>query len=310
MIIGASGRCDICAYFSEWFINRIRDGYVMVRNPYNPSAVSRYSLSADVVDCIMFCTKNPLPMIKYVDEIKKFHPYFFVTVTPYGKDVEPNVPDKYEIMDGVCELSKKLSPHNVCWRYDPILITERYSIEYHVRAFEKMSAVMGNYVDECVISFIDLYAKTKRNFPEARAVTAEEKQILAKELGRIAKKYGFTVKTCSENGDLVKYGIKQGSCLARETLEKAIGAPLTDVKNEKARTEYCGCMPSRDIGEYNACMHGCKYCYANYDMKTVAENFKKHDPSSPFLLGNARKGDVVTNSRQKSFIKNQIEIEF
>lgn len=308
MIINASGRCDICAYFSEWFMNRIREGYVMVRNPYNPSAVSKYFLSPDVVDSIVFCTKNPVPMIKYIDEIKRFHPYFFVTITPYGKDIEPNVPDKRRIMEGLCAISRKLSRHNVCWRYDPIFITEKYNIDYHINAFEKMSAVIGKYIDECVISFIDLYAKTRRNFPQAKTVTAEEKEILAKELSCIAKENRFVLKTCAENGNFAQYGIKQGSCMAKETLEKAVGAKLFDMKNDNAR-KYCGCMPSRDIGAYNACMHGCRYCYANYDMKTVAENFKRHDPKSPLIIDHLREDDIVTASVQKSFVKQQIEID-
>jgi hypothetical protein len=250
-----------------------------------------------------------MPMVRYVDEIKRFHPYFFVTITPYGRDVEPRVPDKYAVMDAVKKLSEQLSRQNVCWRYDPIFITEKYNIDYHIRAFEKIASQIGGYIDECVISFVDLYAKTRRNFPTLRAVTKEEKAILAQAISQISKKYGFSVKSCAENGDLIKYGIKQGSCMSRETLEKAVGNPLMEVKNNNAR-EYCSCLPSRDIGDYNACMHGCLYCYANYDMKIVADNFKLHDPHSPLVLGHVREGDVITEAVQRSFVKRQMEIEF
>lgn len=309
MIINASGRCDIPAYFSQWFMNRIRSGYVMARNPYNPSAVSRYILSPELVDCIVFCTKNPLPMLRYINELKRFHLYFFITITPYGRDIEPGVPDKSRIMKAVCDLSDMLGRHNVCWRYDPIFITEKYSVEYHIRAFGKMAEVMGRYIDECVISFIDMYAKTRRNFPQAKEVTAAEKELITENLARIAGENGFAVKTCAENGDFTRYGIKSGSCMAKETIEKAVGVKLFDMKNDNARP-YCGCMPSRDIGEYNACMHGCKYCYANYDMKIAEDNFKKHDVNSPLLIGNIREDDVITNSAQKSFINNQLELEW
>ena len=170
MIINTGMRTDIPAFYSEWFMNRIREGYVLVRNPYRQDWITRYELDPEVVDCIAFCTKNPAPMLKYIDELKRFHQYWFVTITPYGKDVELNVPPKEQVMQNFITLSKAIGVNCVGWRYDPIFIDSTYTLERHLSDFETMCRTLSGYTEVCVISFIDIYEKVTRNFPQARTV--------------------------------------------------------------------------------------------------------------------------------------------
>ena len=139
MIINTGCRTDIPAFYSKWLINRIREGYVLVRNPYNPNQVTRYNLSPDVVDCLAFCTKNPEPMLNYLDEIDKYKQYWFVTITPYGKDIEPNVPNKEKVIESFKKLSKHIGVDSIGWRYDPIFIGNNFDVNKHIYYFEKIA---------------------------------------------------------------------------------------------------------------------------------------------------------------------------
>ena len=150
-------RTDIPAFYSEWLVNRIKEKYVLVRNPYNPSQVTKYSLSPDVVDLIAFCTKNPAPMLPYMDVLKPYGQYWFVTITHYGRDIESNVPDKEKVMESFRTLSDLVGVDSMGWRYDPILIDKEHSVAWHIREFEKMAAMLAGYTKSCIISFIDIY---------------------------------------------------------------------------------------------------------------------------------------------------------
>lgn len=169
MIIHTGMRTDIPAFYSEWFLHRIQEGMVCVRNPYNPSQVTKYSLSPEVVDLIAFCTKNPAPMLSHMDALKPYGQYWFVTITPYGRDIEPNVPDKVIVMEHFKQLSDMVGINSVGWRYDPILVDPVHSVNWHISQFEKMARTLCGYTKTCVISFIDLYKKVQKNFPEARS---------------------------------------------------------------------------------------------------------------------------------------------
>ena len=194
MIIQTGMRTDIPAFYSQWFMNRLREGYVLVRNPYEPSQVTRYRLDPAVVDALAFCTKNPAPMLPHLEALRPFGQYWFVTITPYGQDVEPNVPDKEMVMADFRRLTKAVGLRAVGWRYDPILITARYSVEQHIADFERMAAALSGYTETCVISFLDLYQKVRRNFPEARAVGREERLALGKAFAEIGRRYGITIR--------------------------------------------------------------------------------------------------------------------
>ncbi|MBQ7599165.1 MAG: DUF1848 domain-containing protein [Clostridia bacterium] len=304
MIINTGQRTDIPAFYSDWFANRLREGFVCVRNPYSPNHVSRYRLDPSVVDCIGFCTKNPAPMFRYMDLLKDYGQYWFVTITPYGRDVEPNVKDKHRLLEDFRKLSETVGINSVGWRYDPIFITERYSAEYHLRAFEKIAEALKGWTETAVISFIDLYPKVRRNFPEAQEVTAEQRLALGKEMIRIAGSNGMTLKPCAEGDELAPYGADCGGCMRISDYEKAIGRHLNAPKKKGARAQ-CSCYLACDIGAYNTCMHLCRYCYANSEPSKVIGQNRLHDPESPFLIGNYQDGDVIHDAIQRSWIDDQ-----
>lgn len=306
MIINTGSRTDIPAFFSKWFYNRIDEGFVMVRNPYCRNLITRYRLSPDVVDAITFCTKNPFPMIKNLHKMAAFNQFWFVTITPYGHDIEPHVPDKYQILQSVTALSEKVGKHSLAWRYDPVLISDKYTASYHLRAFEKIAGILSGYVNFCVVSFIDLYEKTKRNFPQVREVTKEEQFFLTEKFVQTAQHFGIPVKLCCENSELKQFGADTSGCMTKEILEKAIGYNLKLPKDKKPARTQCRCLLGDDIGEYNSCGHGCIYCYANYDNCMVQRNMSLHDPNSPLLIGKRDKNDIVRDAVQVPFKDEQI----
>ncbi len=308
MILNTGSRTDIPAYYSAWFENRIKEGYVMARNPYNPKRIIRYSLSPEVVDCLVFCTKNPYPMLSRMDVLKPYRQFWFVTITPYAKDIEPGVPDKHQVLQSFQALSRIVGKEKIAWRYDPIFISERYTMEYHKRAFKSIAEALDGYTEQCVISFIDLYEKTKKNFPEVREVTQSQMEELAQYCKQITDEHGMILRTCLENHGLDRYGIDIGGCMTQQVLEKAEDFRLKISPGVMTR-EGCRCLLGNDIGMYNTCGHGCRYCYANYDMRLVLENMKKHDPSSPLLIGHPEADDVITDAVQKSWIERQMVLE-
>ena len=308
MIINTGQRTDIPAFYANWFANRLKEGFVCVRNPYYPNQVSRYRLDPKVVDIIGFCTKNPAPMFPYMELLKDYGQYWFVTITPYGKDIEPNVPDKHQLLEDFKRLSDTVGVNSIGWRYDPIFITDKYTLDYHLRAFEKMATALDGYTKTVVISFIDLYPKVKRNFPEAKEVTAEQRIALGKEFIRIASAHGMTVKPCAEGDELAEFGADCSGCMRISDYEQAIGKRLNAPKKKGARAE-CACYLACDIGAYNTCRHLCKYCYANAEPSKVLEHSSMHDPESPFLIGNYQKGDAVHDVPQKSWIDEQTTLD-
>ena len=309
MILNTGMRTDIPAYYSKWFCNRIREGYVLVRNPYFPSQVTRYRLAPDVVDVLAFCTKNPAPMLLYMEEIAAFRQFWFVTITPYGKEIEPNVPDYRRVMESFRQLSDIVGHKAISWRYDPIFITERYTLAYHKEIFAEMAETLQGYTDQVVISFVDLYSKTIRNFPEVREVTAEERAEIGQFLARIGQQYGMTVRSCVEGTDLAQYGVDVSGCMTKSILERAVGTELAVPKTKNPR-QACGCLLGHDIGAYNTCGHFCRYCYANYDKQVVIENMKRHNPDSPFLIGGFQEDDQITEAKQVAYGTGQMVLEW
>lgn len=290
MILFASGRTDIPAFYSNWFINRVKAGFVDVRNPFNQKLVSRIYFSD--VDLIMFCSKNPLPMINKSD-ILKVPVLFHVTITPYGKDVEPNIPDKRLIIDGVKKLSLVLSIDNVVVRYDPIFLSDKYNVDYHIRAFDKLCKNLNGYVNKIIVSFMDEYknVRSNKNILKYRAFTREDYKKIGEAFSKSAHDNGMSVQTCFEDEDLTQYGFVKGECLSHELAYILTGKKFksSNVRKEKK----CECVQMVDIGDYNSCMHMCKYCYANYDEKAVSSNFERHDDNSSLLIGSIQRDDVI-----------------
>ena len=308
MIISTGMRTDIPAFYSKWLINRINAGLVCVRNPYNEHQITKYELNPNVVDCICFCTKNPIPLLDHIDkELKPFRQFWFVTITPYGKDIEPNVIDKPKVIEAFKTLSNKIGKNAIGWRYDPIFYGQGWTKEKHIQEFTKIATALKGYTNFCVISILDLYEKVKRNAPGIYPPSREEQLELLKELVKIAKENGMAIKGCYEGEFLSAVGVDCTGCQTKETIENAISQKL-EVPSKKNARGACNCLLGQDIGAYNTCLHLCKYCYANADKDVVLANAKKHNPDSPLLIGNIEKQDKITSVTQKSYINKQLSL--
>jgi hypothetical protein len=264
VIISASRRSDIPAFHGEWFMECLRAGEALVKNPVN-SRLSRIDLSPGAVDCFVFWTKNPAPFLPFLDELdNRGYPYYFqFTLTPYGRDLEPNLPEKEALLDTFCRLSDRLGRGRVIWRYDPIVLNPRYDVSFHAGQFERFCRVLGGKTEKCVISFVDRYGFLKKNFEELglRELTAPEMAGIAGTLAPLAERRGLALASCCEEADLGPWGIGRNKCVDEELINRLFGLNLA-YKKDPGQREHCRCCASRDIGSYHSCLHGCRYCYA------------------------------------------------
>lgn len=291
MILNVSGRTDIVAFYTPWFINRLKEGYVDVKNPFNPKLISR--INFEDVDAIMFCTKNPLPILPYLEKIEK-PKIFHITLTPYLKDIEPNLPPKTEIIEGIKRVSQIVGKDKTYVRYDPIFINDKYKIDYHIKMFERMCKSLDGYIEHIIISFLDDYKNVRKNkkILNPQTLTKEDYKKIGENFARIAKTHHMTVQTCFEEENLVEYGFIQEDCLGIELAKKLTGKEKH--KKWKARAGgKCNCVEMVDIGAYNTCSHFCKYCYANYDENQVQRNQQKHNKNSSLLIGTIEKDSII-----------------
>jgi DNA repair photolyase len=294
MIISASRRTDIPSFYSEWFLNRIKEKFVYVRNPMNIHQISKISLKPDVVDCIVFWTKNPKPMLDKLELLKEYFYYFQFTLNPYEREIEPNLPFKDEIINTFKNLSDKIGPEKIIWRYDPILLNNKYSITYHIDNFEKLAGILKGYTEKIIFSFIDFYKRITENIRmiNANKITIDEKNIVAEKFSQIARENNLSIDTCAEDIDFSKYGIAPARCIDDRLIAKITGYDLITEK-DKSQRSVCGCVKSIDIGEYSSCSSGCIYCYANYSHNIVTKNVEKHYCLSPLLIGNINFDDII-----------------
>lgn len=290
MILNISGRTDIVAFYEKWLIKRVEAGFGDVRNPFNPKLVNRINFSD--VDLILFCTKNPIPILNDLNKIKI--PYLFqITITPYKRDIEPNVPSKKVVIEAVKKISQAIGKENVSVRYDPIFLSEKYNITYHIKAFKKLCMLLNGYVETIIVSFLDEYKNVlkNKNVLQYRKFTEEDYKIIGENFSKIAKLNNMKVQTCFEDRNLTEYGFTKGECLSHELAYRLTGKKYKSWKARKERK--CNCVEMVDIGVYNSCKHFCKYCYANYDEKIVNNNFKNHDVNSSLLIGNLEDDDII-----------------
>ena len=260
MIVSASRRTDIPAFHSGWFMDCLRRGFVEVKNPYNPDQVSKVSLEPGDVESIVFWTKNPAPLLTYLDEIEKIgHRYsFHFTINDYPEELEPHVPSLDERVDRFIELSEKIRPRNIAWRYDPIILSDQTGADYHRRAFENLCKKLGPYTRRVIVSLIDYYKKTKRNLKPLNyrfdfdAAERPETDELLGDLAKTAREHELVISTCAQERDYTGLGIPPGRCIEGE-------GPY---KKDPSQREHCRCTQSRDIGAYGTCRHECAYCYA------------------------------------------------
>lgn len=302
MILNIGGRTDIPQYYAPWLLRRFEEGYVLSRNPLFPEKVTRYELTPDKVDGMQFCSKNYAPLLPRLHEIAdRFNTYFHYTITAYGSDVEPGVPSPDRSVDTLLDLERIVGTRRIAWRYDPVMVVGRYTVERHLETFEHLASRLAGHVDRCIFSFVELYQKLARNMPELREVTPEERERLAQGLGSIAAQHGLRIQTCADGDDYTRFGIERSGCMTLDIMGRANGVQFRRLKHRGMRAN-CNCIETRDIGAYNCCPNRCRYCYANADPVRAVENWRTHDPASPLLLGHVREGDVIQQGDQRSWL--------
>jgi hypothetical protein len=293
MIISASRRTDIPAFYTSWFMNRIKEGFLLTRNPFNGRPSKKVSLRPEDVDAIVFWTRNPEELIQHVPELDSngFKYYFQYTITGYPRSLEKSVPDRQRAIKTFCQLSEIIGPRRVIWRYDPIIESNLVDINEHKRLFKKIAVSLKGKTHRVVISFADFYKKTKRNLNQIAGLhyrdllTDNDALIcLAEYMADVAKTNDMEIQSCAEAIELADIGIEHGKCIDDKLLKDEFGLSL-DLKKDKYQRKECGCIKSIDIGQYNTCSHGCSYCYANSKGNILINNKKLHEPDSPFLVG-------------------------
>lgn len=308
MILSVSRRTDIPAFYSEWFLNRLKEGYLYVRNPMNFNQVSKINLSNELIDCIVFWTKDPSRIITQLDQLDSYgyRYYFQITINGYDRKIEKNVPGLKDSIRSFIKISEKIGKDRVIWRYDPIILSKELSIDYHIEKFGSIVKKLYPYTERCVISFLDIYSRTEKRLSNIglKEISKKDMEIIAEKFSAINKKYNLEIATCSEKINLKNYGIKHGKCIDDELFTKIFKVPLI-VKKDKTQRKDCGCVTSIDIGSYNTCRHECQYCYANYNDVLKSKNISMHSPSSPFLFGGNDARDKITERKIKSFIKKE-----
>ena len=310
MILSVSRRTDIPAFYAEWFMNRLKEGFVYVRNPFNYKQISNIPLSPANIDCIVFWTKDPQNIMRYLKQIGEmgYNYYFQFTITPYGKDIESNLRDKREIIQTFRELSESEGKEKTILRYDPILVQDsgKYSINFHIEAFERLLDSLSPFTDKIVISFIDLYRKTAKNMKNIKIKELPDKDIrfIAGRFSDIAKRYNLRIETCAEKIDLQRFGINHAKCIDGNLIEKIAGYTISGKNKRDGGRLFCGCMKCIDIGQYGGCIHGCAYCYANADKNKAFKNYGDHNPNSPVLFGKFNAKTVNQRSCGIKSLKN------
>jgi DNA repair photolyase len=297
MIISASRRTDIPALYAEWFINRLREGNLQVQNPFNSSKYSWIELAPDKIDAIVFWTKNPKPILKHLKDIDGmgYNYYFQFTLTGYPKSIEPSLPKLHDRLLSFKNLSTIIGPDKVIWRYDPIIISDITSEEYIIDNFKYLARELNKFTKRVVVSFADFYKKAKRNFTRIKKeqnitfydINSELDHIynISSNLSNIAKGYSLNIFSCAEKIDLSGCGISDGKCIDDDLIEYLFKKPMKFSKDKNQRKD-CGCVQSKDVGQYNSCTHDCVYCYANSSKTYAQHNRSKHNPSSSTLIGN------------------------
>lgn len=301
MIISASRRTDIPAFFSEWFINRIKAQYAYVRNPMNIHQISKINLMPSIVDCIVFWSKNPKPIINKLDILNDYMYYFQFTLNAYNKDFETNLPSLDDRIQTFQVLSELIGKQRVIWRYDPIILNSQYSINWHTEKFEYIAKKLCNHTEKIIISFIDLYTNISNNIKGKNIYVLSycQKNSIAKSFSEIAHSYNLKIDTCAENIDLSVYGIDHARCIDDKLIAKLLDCSM-DVDKDKNQRLKCGCVASIDLGLYDTCQNGCAYCYANHNADVRKQNFEAYDSSSPLLCSQVTELDKITEQKVKS----------
>lgn len=307
MILSASRRTDIPAFYTEWFMKRLQAKFVLVRNPMNFHQVSRVPLSPDDIECVVFWTKNPTPLLGRLAELddRGFRYVFLFTLTPYDRRIEKNVPAVKNRLHAFQTLAQRIGCDRVFWRYDPILFTDHYTPAFHLAAFADLARMLAGQTKVCIISFVEMYRKCIRNMRDLLLAepSLAERIAMVRTMQEIAAAHSIELQTCSA-GDLEASGVKPGACIDGGRIAGLIGCEIHG-KKDKNQRQRCACIESIDIGTYNSCPHSCLYCYANSDKNSAAISFASHNPDSPMLCSTLQEGDKITPRTVKSLKRTQ-----
>ena len=294
MIISASRRTDIPAFFMRWFMNRLQEGVVAVRNPFNPQQIRQIELTRETVEVIVFWTRDARNLLLHYEALEKTGIPFFVhyTITGYPQELEPYIPPLDTGLKTFSMLSERIGAGRVIWRYDPVLLSALTPPERHREVFTRIAGHLKGKTDKVVLSYLDHYAKTQKNLNRIKNLNCFDDETSRKILqdGGLA---GFFVNQAAENGmectacaePLLKdiSGIRQESCIDAGYLKQEFGI-LSDPRKDRNQRPLCTCISSVDIGAYNSCAFGCVYCYATHNHAKAVENRQKHHVESRFIL--------------------------
>lgn len=300
MILSASRRSDIPAFYGKWFVKRLNEGFVLVRNPLNAQSVSKIILDPKFIECIVFWTKNATDFMQYLPIIDSlcYKYYFQYTITSYSKDVESGVPEKRLVIDNFIELSRRIGRERVIWRYDPVFLSPKYDIEYHRKWFEYLCRELAPYTEKCIISFLDDYAFLRGGLDALHVQNLTESQMLAlaESFSQVAQKYNLKLATCCEKIDLGMFKILHNSCVDGDLVERITQLKISKRKDAGQRP-LCGCVESREIGSFNTCRHGCVYCYARRGIDRASVNL--YNPDSPMLCDTLSGTEKITEVKPR-----------
>jgi len=302
MIISASRRTDIPAFYSKWFMNRVREGFLVKVNPLNAKQKKSISLNPTDVDIIVFWTKNPQPIISSIPELqdRTFNFMFQFTLNDYPRDLEPNVPSLNERISTFRNLYERIGSDRIVWRYDPIIFSNKTSESYHIDKFSQICAAVSPFTHRVVISFVDMYGKVSKKFRHlensgylfedpCKIPSTVEK--LSASLSKIAKENNLEIFSCSEKFNLDDLGIAHGSCIDASLISKILNKNIL-YKKDKGQRQECLCTESIDIGMYNTCRFNCEYCYATLNKSISQQNYLRHNPDSPILIGDIDSSEI------------------
>jgi DNA repair photolyase len=298
MIISASRRTDIPAFYADWFMNRVREGYFHRVNPFNSKQVTGFSLKPEDVDAICFWTKNPRPLMTHLAELDErgLNYYFQFTLNPYGKTFEPALPPLRDRIETMIELAERIGPERVVWRYDPVILTSVTPVAWHLEQAEQLASRLKDATRRLMFSFYDYYGKGEGRLHTAlqgTGISLEDitapghrgaLELIAQSFKEIADRHALQIFTCSESVDLSAVGIEHGTCIDGQLIRNLFGVSA-EFRKDKGQRECCSCVESADMGIYNSCRFSCAYCYANFNERMIENNIRRHFPDSPSLLG-------------------------
>ncbi len=292
MIISASRRTDVPAFYSRWFMKRIEAGHCEVPNPFNPVQIRRVSLKPEDVEVIVFWTRNASPLLRHLEELENrgYRYLFLYTVMNNPRVMDPRCPSLDEALSTFRALSDRVGPERVIWRYDPLVFSNAMNAEFHMRAYETLAKHLQGYTRRSIMSVVNVYRKVRQRLAalgEKGIEWAECGEEAFAELMRFmasaARENGMALSSCAQERDLTACGISPGKCIDDGLIREVFGLEVNRTKDPSQR-KACGCVVSRDIGMYDTCLYGCAYCYATTSLDRAKQNYRRHDPEASSII--------------------------